>query len=438
VALALLVGGAAACGDPAPGVPNVVATAISPRNVKVTWAPLAGQEVVIERASAGGDWAEVARRDGSRARFLDLGLQPETEYRYRLTACTGADCGGATESTTVRTLTSYLAPFAVTVPSGGTEDVVVFGAYRASIDPNTPGQLVAVDRAGTVLWEVDSPAGFYVEVQPLADGSLAVQRAADLVWYDLDLTVRTQYFGSFVHHDIDQLGDGRFAFIAYDLFEDPPGTPLLGDSIRVLGPDLATIEWEWLARDHVSTADRCQADWNVVLWGKGHDWTHANAITFDEAAGRVYLSLRNLNRFYAIDYPSGAIAWIMGDGGDFGAGLWDHAHGFELSAPNRIVILDNRSQSPAPKYSRVIEVEFDADARTAEVVWEYRETPDFYDDFLGSAEPQPNDEVLVTAGTNGRIFQVSRAKQLTWNLQLEVGTWTYKAVTAPRRMFTEW
>ncbi|MBI5481221.1 MAG: aryl-sulfate sulfotransferase [Deltaproteobacteria bacterium] len=438
-ALGLLVAVATACSAPAPSVRQVIAASISARNVKVTWEPLPGQEVVIERAPKGGEFARVARKDGSRARFLDLGLQPATEYRYRLKACTGDVCGAPAEPPPVTTLVSYLTPITVTVPGTSADDVVIFGAYPASVDPSTPGQLVVVDRAGTVLWEVDSRLGFFVEVQPLADGTLAVQRAADLLWYDLDQTVLMHYAGSYVHHDIDQLADGRFAFIAYDLFEPTPGVPFLGDSIRILGQDHNTIDWQWRCRDYISTTELNQTDWNVMLWGMGHDWTHANTIVFDEPAGRVYLSIRNLNRLYAVDYPSGEVAWIMGDGGDFGAGLWDHAHGFEFTAPNRFLVLDNGTQRPGtPKYSRVIEVEFDADTKTAAVVWEYRETPDFYSPFLGSAEPQANGDVLVADGTNGRLFQVSRDQQVTWELQLEIGTWTYKAVTAPRARFTEW
>jgi hypothetical protein len=427
----------AACADPAPAGLKGVAAAISPRNVKVTWEPLPGQEVAIERAAKSGEFVEVARKAGDHARFLDLGLEPKTEYRYRLRACTGTDCGAPAELPAVTTQGSDLAPFTVTVPSASQDDVIILGVYQATVDPGVPGQLIAIDRAGTVLWEVDNRTGFYVEVQPLADGTLVVQCGGDLLWYDLDQTVITHYSGSLVHHDIDQLADGRFAFIAYDVFEDPPGTPVLGDSIRILNHDLVTIDWEWRARDYIPTTDRCQADWNVMLWGEGHDWTHANTIVFDEPAALVYLALRNLNRFLAIDYPSGDIAWVMGDGGDFGGGIWDHAHGFEFSAPNRVVLLDNGSQR-TPRYSRVIEVEFDPAAKTAAMVWEYRETPDFYADFLGAAEPQANGDILVTAGTNSRVFQVSRDKQITWELKLDTGYWVYKAVSAPRTMFTEW
>jgi hypothetical protein len=213
---------------------------------------------------------------------------------------------------------------------------------------------------------------------------------------------------------------------------------VLSDSIRILGDDYVTIDWEWRCRDHIPLTDVSPPDMNIVLWGLGHDWTHANNIVFDEPAGRIYLSVRNLNRLYAIDYPSGDIAWIMGDGGDFGAGIWDHAHGFDFTAPNRLLILDNGSQREGAKYSRVIEVEFDPEAKTAAVVWEYRETPDFYSPFLGSAQAQPNGDVLVTDGTNGRLFQVSHDGSLTWELRLELGVWTYKALSVPRTLFTEW
>jgi len=392
--------------------------------------------VSIERAAEGEDFVEVGRRPSDKGRFLDLGLLPKTEYRYRLRSCNETGCGPAKGIGSATTEESLLPELNVTVPAEG-DDVLIFGVYRATLDPSAPGQLVAVDRKGKVLWEVHSQSGIFVEVEPLPDGTIIAERGSDLVWYDLDHTVKLQYSGSFVHHDIDRLSDGRFAFIAYDIFETQPGYSVLGDSIRILGNDFTTIDWEWRCRDHIPLTD-VPPDMNIVLWGLGHDWTHANTIVFDESAGRVYLSVRNLNRLYAIDYPSGEVAWVMGDGGDFGQGLFDHAHGFELVAPNRFLVLDNRTFMPPPKYSRVIEIGFDAEARRAEVVWEYRGTPDFYTDFLGAVQKQPNDEVLVTDGTNGRIFQVSRGGQITLELIIEAGFFTYKAVTVPRSFFTDW
>jgi hypothetical protein len=435
VALLLLCG---ACSDPTSSVRGVAATAVSARNVKVTWEPLAGQEVAIERAAKGADFVEVARRAGERARFLDLGLQPETEYRYRLRACTGAACGAAAEASAVVTRRSNVPPFTVSVPAASNDDVVILGVFAASFDPTSPGQAIAVDRTGAILWELDSPSGILFEIEVLADGTLALEQGGDLIWIDLDLSSRLRYAGSIVHHDIDRLADGRFIFLGYDIFDDPPGYTILGDTIVILGTDYARLDWVWRGRDYIPLTDRCQADLNVVLWGLGHDWTHANTVIFDEPAARIYLNVRNLNRLYAIDYPSGDVAWIMGDGGDFGAGLWDHSHDPTFTAPNRFVVLDNGSQRPGVKYSRVIEVEFDATAKTAAVVWEYRETPDFFAQFLGAVTPQANGDVLVTDGTNGRVFQVSRDKRLTWQLQLDPGSFTYKAVTVPRTFFTDW
>jgi hypothetical protein len=432
----------AACDGTDSGIRLAAAGVVSARNVKITWEPLPDRQVAVERAAPGADFVEVARRSGERGRFLDLGLLPETRYRYRLRACGDGACGPAVELPAVETPRSNVPAFTVTASGAAgdaADEVVVFGTFAASFDPFSPGQGVAVDRDGNVLWELDSPTGIIFEVQPLADGTLALEQGGDLIWIDLDQSLKLRYTGRIVHHDIDQLADGRFLFLGYDIFDEPAGFTMLGDTIDILGADQAHIDWEWRGRDHIPTADVCSADLNVVLWGLGHDWTHANAVIFDEAAGRMYLNVRNLNRLYAIDYPSGEVAWIMGDGGDFGAGLWDHSHDPVFTAPNRFVVLDNGSNRPGPeRYSRVIEVSFDETARTAAVVWEYRETPDFYSPFLGSVTPQKNGDVLVTDGTGGRLFQVSRDKTITWQLQIDLGYFTYKAVTVPRAFFTDW
>jgi hypothetical protein len=102
------------------------------------------------------------------------------------------------------------------------------------------------------------------------------------------------------------------------------------------------------------------------------------------------------------------------------------------------MIMDNGLRRPDPKFSRAIEVEFDPDAKTAEVVWEYRETPDFYSFALGSAQKQDNGNVLIVDGTNGRLLEVTPDKRKVWELKVETYYWIYKAVTVPREFFTEW
>lgn len=426
------------------GVQVLDYTVLSARNVVIRWAPKPGGTMRIERADEDGPFVAVADRPAHRGRFLDLALEPLTTYRYRIAHCSGDLCGTAESLGSVTTPPSRVQPFAVEVPPDGTEDdLVVFGVSALDADVLDFARMVAVDRHGTVVWEYARRAPFLApvtEVHLLDDGTLATGHNSSFVQLDLDGTEVFRYVGNTAHHDIDPTRSGGFIFLTFDVFADRPGEPVLGDGIEIIEKGAQFPSWFWLARDHIPRTDRDPIDWANVMFGIGHDWTHANALTFDEDAGKIYVNIRNLNRLYCIDYPSGDVLWVMGDGGDFGQGLWAHSHDPTFVADNRFLMFDNGALRPgtAEEYSRIIEVEFDADERRAEIVWEYRETPDFYAFAQGAVSVQPDGNVFVTDGINARIFEVTRDKRVVWQLRLLDGAWTYKAITVPRSVFTDW
>jgi hypothetical protein len=128
----------------------------------------------------------------------------------------------------------------------------------------------------------------------------------------------------------------------------------------------------------------------------------------------------------------------MGEGGDFGAGLWSHPHDPQFLEPGRLLMFDNGFRRPGnEEYSRIIEIEYDPVAGTSEVVWEYRETPDFYDFAQGACHQEESGNVFVTDSLNGRVFEVTRDKRVVWELEVQA-RWIYKAITVPRTFFTEW
>ena len=446
------VGATASCGpeglgtNPAPlsSIDVLDVTAVSAHNIRIRWTPEASGELRIERALENGDFSEVAARPANRGRFLDLALEPITSYRYRLSHCSGDICGPPQLLGTISTPPTRLKPFKIEVPADGTDDdIVLFGV--ATLDPDLldTARMAAVDREGKVVWEYDRADPLIApvtEVQLLDDGTLATGHNASFIRLDLDGTELYRYEGNTAHHDIDPISGGGFIFLTFDVFADQPGDPILGDGIEIVGPGNQFPWWSWRARDHIPRTDHDPIDWDTVLFGIGRDWTHANALTFDEAAGKIYLNVRNLNRLYCIDYPSGDVLWVMGDGGDFGEGLWSHSHDPTFVADNRFLVFDNGTQRPGTdlEYTRIIEVEFDAEAKRADIVWEYRESPDFFAFAQGAVSVQPNGNIFVTDGVNTRIFEITRDKKRVWQLRMLGGAWTYKAITVPRSVFTDW
>ena len=442
----------AACSDstalePAPvytGLEQVQATAVSARNVRITWSAKTAGTVVIERALYNEPFQEVARKRSDHGRFLDLALQPETGYRYRLALCDEDVCFTHADLPELVTPETHLPRMDVTVPADGTlDDVVVFGLADVSLNLQSESIMAGVARDGTILWEYyvwEDGMGPVSEVQLMPDGTLLAARFAYLTQMDWDGTEQYRYTESLAHHDFDPTSDGRLILMTFDRFEPITDFWVVGDGVEIIDPSGRASTWRWLGRDAIPLTDYNEVDIQTDLFGYGADWTHGNAVTFDEEDAKIYVNIRNLNRLYCLDYPSGEVLWVMGDGGDFGEGLWSHSHDPCFTAKNRFLLFDNGTLRPGASkdYSRIIEVEFDAAARRAEIVWEYRETPDFFAFAQGAVHVQGDGNIFVTDGINGRIFEITRDKRTVWEMRLRDMHWTYKAITVPKSVFSEW
>lgn len=451
--LAPLTYGMFACSNPsspappagavARGISTASAVAVSGRNVRVLWKAHPGATVVIERQEPGGEtYAEVARKDSAHGRYLDVALQPLTLYRYRLTACDASGCGEPILPDAAQTPSSILPNVALTVSRPeATDDLLAMGVATLKDDYTKTGLMMAVDRAGRIVWEhANNKEGLITELEVLTGGRLAAEQLVSLVDLDLDGSQMKKFTDRLAHHALDELSDGRFATVTFDRFT-PPGKSgvLLGDGIVIINSDWTKVQWEWLARDHIPLTDFCPICIKEDPYHLGYDWTHANALTFDDSEEKIYLAVRNLNRIYRIDYPTGSIDWIMGDGGDFGAGLWSHCHSPEYLPGNRVLMLDNGlHRAGGAVYSRVIEIAYDPDKKQAEIVWEYRETPDFYAFALGSVHRESNGNTVIALGALGRILEVTPNLTKVWEMHLEGGWGTYKAITLPKDFFSAW
>ena len=273
----------------------------------------------------------------------------------------------------------------------------------------------------------------------------------------------------------------------YD-FDEDGDKEIRTESIRVLTPEGEAL-WDWSVFENDPDAPVTEQYVTLTEW-----WSNCNAVSFtptdtwtegDPLEGDIYLNCRLLNRLYDIEYPSGEIRWIMGDGGDFGEGFFYHSHDPHISfdrdksgerIATRILLYDNReapplgNAEPCPpdetckerisRYSRVIEVVADADLN-AEIVWKWPSPsePDFddyhfYSPIGGGVTPLGNGNILITNATEGgnpylndvvrgRLLEVVPDGSLTgaevvWDVAFNKNYGSYRAIRLPKDTTDAW
>ncbi|AEF86693.1 conserved hypothetical protein [Treponema primitia ZAS-2] len=221
------------------------------------------------------------------------------------------------------------------------------------------------------------------------------------------------------------------------------------------------ILWEWNAADHFEEFGFSEAAKNAIyrlpsektIEGGQGDWIHINAIStlgpnkwYDGGDQRfhpdnIIFDGRNVNILGIISRKTGKIVWKLGP--DF-----DHTHLGQiigqhhfhlipkgLPGEGNFLVFDNGGwagygvpSGVAPygaaterrDYSRILEF----NPQTLEVEWQY--TPaeagfiipldayKLYSPYISSAQRLPNGNTLITEGSNGRIFEITRDYKTAW------------------------
>lgn len=330
-----------------------------------------------------------------------------------------------------------------------TYDGYTFYSVNRLISPMT-SYLAAVDMSGAIAWEyLNGDLGILYEYEPLPNGNLLCIATGSLYEITPGGEIAWEHHAVTAHHDVDLLSDGSIIYLYNDVlpaeFDD---FLVLADAIQILDRESREVLWDWKLYDHMTGAGNGRDPWNQGLFDMTRlhrvcpycweneivdtnlrDWTHTNTVYFDEAESSILINLRNLNRMMKISYPSGEVLWTLGDGGDFGEGLFSHAHDPMVLDNGNILLFDNGLHRPGSpdEYSRAIELNVDAAAGSAEIVWEYRETPDFFSSAFGDADRLPNGNTLIADSVNGRIVEVTPGHEIAWEMRLPDSYMIYKA-----------
>tara|TARA_B110000467_G_C18336768_1_gene498713 strand:- start:639 stop:2681 length:2043 start_codon:yes stop_codon:yes gene_type:complete len=276
---------------------------------------------------------------------------------------------------------------------------------------------------------------------------------------------------NFIHHDIFQLPNGNYLGLGTSTMQGPiPLGPWTG-LFQGLGyvADGETIEFEWMGDKIIEWDAETKEEvwtWNVFdhynmgdfdelggIWFEAYntnrfDWTHSNAIWFDEDDSAIYLSARHLSRITKIDYPNGNIIWNLGhemQSGDIDCGQdigFSFQHSITKLENGNILTFDNGNLSreyldQENKTSRSIEIDIEEtiDGCNAQLGWEYILPENLYGYLSGNTQKLDNGNYLsTTIGGGGTSVEVDGNGDLIWessyNLSLPDGL-VYRAMRIP-------
>ncbi len=371
-------------------------------------------------------------------------IQWESNYYWRVRANAG-EWMGPHEFSTGETMSNI--EFTMSNTNKYANGYTIFGTlngkYSAIIDIN--GDEVWNSGNSDIVFYKSTPDGKFFGCNFLDDNnyenylkSIEFSLSDGIVWEDPNT--------EFAHHEIIQLPWGNylgivsmdtlgpipigdwtpFYQIKYNADGFTPEFTWQGDKIVEWDKDSKEVVWSWSTFDHFSMVDYDSTLWNfTTLNNDFFEWTHVNALWFDDSDSSIYISSRHLSRITKINYISGDIIWNMGhkmpsDEVHFGHDLgfsWQHS--IDIQDNGNIVFLDNGNKSEdyrntEDRITRALEIQIieNEDIPIAGIVWEYDLPEELFGMASGNVEKLYNGNYLITTmGGEGTTLEITSDKE---------------------------
>ena len=385
------------------------------------------------------------------------------------------------------------------------ESVEEYGTKMALIGIDNEGETVFFYDPGnnTIAAIQATPEGTFIAFDQQVNGAREIDLLGNIVnqWRTPGLEGTDQLVENSVlvdpewielttfHHEIFPLSNGNFLGLAATIHtltpdqrtllcpEDQNEFSIISDVVVEFEPDGTSIRswdvWDALNIEETPGNHICITD-PPFASPERRDWTHANAVIYDETRDAILISSRHTNQVIAFDHlettgPQSSIRWILGDQGTLTTegDLFYHAHAVELQEDGSLLLYDNGNGRPgtkagdpeSPTYSRAVlyEISDSGEDRTQwEAIqrWEHRvsdiDNRPLFAFFLGDADRLENGNVLITHGgiwnrpatQRSRIIEVTSDNEsedsIVWDLALgdtDVPVTVYRAERLPSLYF---
>jgi len=321
---------------------------------------------------------------------------------------------------------------------------------------------IIVDDEGEIIWYYlpgvhkvhdirRMPNGHFIyEVWPGTDGMIEIDMLGNIIrrWHFTgtaknvaagSIPVETDSF----HHDYAELPNGNFLLLSTEnrVIDDwytseteamapRAAANVIGDVVIEM-TQAGEVLREWKLHDIIDPyrigyrslrEDFWRRHYDGVVAGAVHDWTHGNAIIYEEDDNAFVMSLPYQDAVVKISMDSGELVWILGNHDNWrepwsdkllspvGDVEWSYKHHAISHTENGTYLLyDNGVARATPfdagmplvdSYTRAVEYSVNEETMEVSQVWVYGpEDEPFYARYLGDVDWQPQtDNILITIG----------------------------------------
>jgi Arylsulfotransferase (ASST) len=209
----------------------------------------------------------------------------------------------------------------------------------------------------------------------------------------------------------------------------PASWPVVGSVIHELAIPSGRVLFAWHSFDHVALDESHQTI------GPQFDYFHANSIDVD-GQGNLLISARNTWAVYKVRRKTGEVIWRLGGKkSDFEMGpgtvfAWQHDARFHEHG-RLISLFDDGADPKAEPESRALMVTLDTRRMRARLSRKYVHRPALLATHTGSAQLQPNGNMLVGWGSERYFTEFASNGAVRFDARLPVGGQTYRALRFP-------
>jgi hypothetical protein len=395
------------------------------------------------RTARGAAIEPVAFQFGVSSRPADSGVEPP-----ELTACCEDTPGqlalpheGAPQQSRYFTLPDDFPTITVTVPASNTAPGYVFVTSFTGPGLPTPAPYVMIlDNQGEPVYYHRQPpnqAGTDFKKQPdgtltYYDRSVGAARALDDTYATVKLYRARNHWTN--HHDFQLLPNGNQLYLIYDpqtvdMSQIAPGgyptATVYGLIVQELDAS-RNVVFQWRSWDHFEITDT-----NVSLTDPVIDYVHGNAVGKD-LDGNIVISSRHLDEVTKINRQTGDVIWRWGGKRNQFTFVDDprrfsYLHDVRVLPNGHFTLYDN-GNTLVPEYSRALEYVLDQAAKTATLVWEYRNTPDTFGAGMGNAQRLRNGNTMIGWGTTmPTLTEVTPDGRKAFELTMDLQHQSYRA-----------